>query len=67
MPSLMGSWVWVSPVHSPTGFMAMFYYLQFLDSPNLQGQITIFVSPQNRVAQIYPHFYGIKTLHYSEM
>jgi hypothetical protein len=27
---------------------------QILDSPNLEGQVPIFISPRNRVAQFYP-------------
>jgi hypothetical protein len=28
------------------------------DSPNLKGQVTVFVSPRNRVAQLYPQALG---------
>jgi hypothetical protein len=31
---------------------------KFLDSPNLEGQALLFVSPRNRVAQLYPRALG---------
>jgi hypothetical protein len=31
---------------------------QIRDSPNLEGQVPIFVSPRNRVAQLYPQGLG---------
>jgi hypothetical protein len=50
---------WASPVQSfsglsPTGVIAIFYSLNFLDSPNLEGQVPEFVSHRNKVAQLYP-------------
>jgi hypothetical protein len=27
---------------------------QIRDSPNLEGQVPVFISPRNRVAQLYP-------------
>jgi hypothetical protein len=27
---------------------------QIRDSPNLEGQVSVFISPRNRVAQLYP-------------
>jgi hypothetical protein len=33
--------------------MSIFYCLYFWDSPNLQGQVPVFVSSRNRVAQLY--------------
>jgi hypothetical protein len=36
----------------PTGLMSIFYCLYFLDSPNLEGQVPVFTSPRNRVAQL---------------
>jgi hypothetical protein len=43
---------------SPTGFMSIFYCIYFWDSPNLEGQIPVFISPRNRVAQLYPRTLG---------
>jgi hypothetical protein len=31
---------------------------QFRDSPKLEGQFTVFISPRNRVAQLYPQALG---------
>jgi hypothetical protein len=31
---------------------------QIWDSPNLVGQVPVFISPQNRVAQLYPRALG---------
>jgi hypothetical protein len=39
---------------SSTGLMSIFYCLYFWDSPNLEGQVPVFISPRNRVAQLYP-------------
>jgi hypothetical protein len=41
---------------SPTGLMTIFYC--FYDSPNLKGQIPVFISFRNRVAQLYPQAMG---------
>jgi hypothetical protein len=38
---------------SPPGPMTIFISL-FQDSHNLEGQVSIFISPRNRVAQLYP-------------
>jgi hypothetical protein len=38
---------------SPTGLMSIVYCLYFLDSPNLEGQVPVFISPRNRLAQLY--------------
>jgi hypothetical protein len=50
---------WPSPAQSfsgpsHTGLMTTFYSIRFEDSPNLEGQVTVFISPRNRVAQLYP-------------
>jgi hypothetical protein len=37
---------------SPTGLKTIFYYPNFLDNSNLEGQVPVF--PRNRVAQLYP-------------
>jgi hypothetical protein len=39
--------------------MSIFYCLNFLDSPNLEGQVPVFISPSNRVAQFYPWALGV--------
>jgi hypothetical protein len=31
---------------------------QIRDSPNLEGHVRVFISPQNRVAQLYPQALG---------
>jgi hypothetical protein len=31
---------------------------QIRDSPNLEGQVPVFISPRNRVAQLYPEAPG---------
>jgi hypothetical protein len=31
---------------------------QIRDSPNLEGQVPVFISPRNRVAQLYPQTLG---------
>jgi hypothetical protein len=69
-PSLMRGWVcnllyncfWALPELSPLGrspaeLMAIFYCLIW-DSPNQQGQVPVFISPRNRVAQLYPRALG---------
>jgi hypothetical protein len=38
---------------SPTGLGNILYCLYFRDSPNLEGQVPVFISPRNRVAQLY--------------
>jgi hypothetical protein len=38
---------------SPAEHTTIFYCLIW-DSPNLEGQIPVFISPRNRVAQLYP-------------
>jgi hypothetical protein len=35
---------------SPTGLVSILYYLYFWDSPNLEGQVPIFIFSRNRVA-----------------
>jgi hypothetical protein len=37
---------------SPAKLTTIFYYLIW-DSPNLEGQVPVFISPRNRVAQLY--------------
>jgi hypothetical protein len=43
---------------SPTGLMNIVYCLYFWDSPNQHGQVLVFVSPRNRIAQLYPRVLG---------
>jgi hypothetical protein len=38
---------------SPAELTTIFYCLIW-DSPNLEGQVPVFISPRNRVAQLYP-------------
>jgi hypothetical protein len=33
-------------------------YCLILDSPNFEGQVPVFMSPRNRVAQLYPRALG---------
>jgi hypothetical protein len=40
--------------------MIIFYFLR-LDSTNLEGQVPVFITPQNRVAQYF--FYGCVCVH----
>jgi hypothetical protein len=42
---------------SPVELMAIFYYLIW-DSPNLEGQVPVFIYPSYRVAQLYPRALG---------
>jgi hypothetical protein len=42
---------------SPAELTAIFYCLIW-DSPNLEGQVPVFISPINRVAQLYPRALG---------
>jgi hypothetical protein len=42
---------------SPVELTAIFYCLVW-DSPNLEGQVPVFISPRNRVAQLYPRALG---------
>jgi hypothetical protein len=69
-PSLTRGWVcnllynyfWALPEQSllgrsPAELTAIFYCLIW-DSPNLEGQVPVFISPRNRVAQLYPRALG---------
>jgi hypothetical protein len=62
--SVFFSFSWASPAQpfstrSPTDLMSIFYCLYFWDSPNLVGQVPVFISPRNRVAQLYPQKLGL--------
>jgi hypothetical protein len=39
---------------SPAGLKTIFYCLNSWDPPNLEGQVPVFISPRNRVAQLCP-------------
>jgi hypothetical protein len=52
----------VPPGLSPTGLKTIFYCPNSWDSPNLEGQVPVFISPRNRVAQIYPRALGSLSL-----
>jgi hypothetical protein len=43
---------------SPAWLKTIFYCLNAWDSPNLEGQVPVFIHPRNRVAQIYPRTLG---------
>jgi hypothetical protein len=50
---------WSSPAQSfsalsPAGLDDHILLSQIRDSPNLEGQVPVFISPRNRVAQLYP-------------
>jgi hypothetical protein len=47
---------------SPPGFMCIFYCLYFWDSPNLEGQVPVLISPRYRVAELYPRALGLSNL-----
>jgi hypothetical protein len=38
--------------------MTIFLLSQIRDSPNLKGQVPVFISPRNMVAQLYPQALG---------
>jgi hypothetical protein len=42
---------------SPEELMTAFY-CHIWDSPNLEGQVPVFISPRNRVAKLYPRALG---------
>jgi hypothetical protein len=51
--SVVFSCCWASPAQSfsglsPAGLKTVFYCPNFLDSPNLEGQVPVFISPQNQ-------------------
>jgi hypothetical protein len=39
---------------SPEGLITIFYCLNFWGFLNLEGQVLVFISPKNKVAQLYP-------------
>jgi hypothetical protein len=52
--SVVLSFSWASPAQPfsgliPTGLMSILYCPYFWDSPNLEGQVPVFISPRNRV------------------
>jgi hypothetical protein len=70
-PSQMRGWVchnccWPSPAQSfsrtSSAWLMTIFYSQIWDSPNLEGQVPVFISPKNRVAQHF--FYGCMCIHW---
>jgi hypothetical protein len=60
--NLLYNCFWALPEQSLLGgssaeLTAIFYSLIW-DSPNLEGQVPVFISPRNRVAQLYPRALG---------
>jgi hypothetical protein len=56
---LPSSYLTGSTIHlRPVGFKTVFFCPNFWDSSNLEGQVPIFISHRNRVAQIYPRALG---------
>jgi hypothetical protein len=52
--------VWpAQPFSGPKGLISIFYCLYFCDSPNLEVQVPVFISPRNRVTQLYPPALGL--------
>jgi hypothetical protein len=47
---------------SPAGLMAIFYCLNIETPPNLAGQVPVFISHRNRVAQLHPQTLGLSNL-----
>jgi hypothetical protein len=43
---------------TPIALMTIFYCLRFDTPRNLEGQVSVFVSPRNRVARLYPQALG---------
>jgi hypothetical protein len=55
--SVVYNFCWLSPAQSfsgpiPAGLMIIFYSLRF-EIPNVGGQVPVFISPRNKVAQLY--------------
>jgi hypothetical protein len=54
---------WASPAQPSSGLsttgLNIFYCPYFLDSPKMEGQVPVFVSPRNRVDQLYPRALGL--------
>jgi hypothetical protein len=53
-------WAWPGKSllgRNPAELMTIFYCL-ICDSPNLEGQVPVFISPRNRVAQLHPRALG---------
>jgi hypothetical protein len=60
--NLLYNWLWVLPEQSLLGPSSAepttIFYCLIWDSPNLEGQVPVFISPRNRVAQLYPQALG---------
>jgi hypothetical protein len=57
--SVVYSCCWASQAQSFLGpssacLMTMFLLSQIWDSPKLEGQLPVFISPSNRIVQLYP-------------
>jgi hypothetical protein len=64
--NLLYNYFWALPEQShlsrsPTELTAISYCLLW-DSSNLEGQVPVFISPRNRVAQLYPRALGFMLL-----
>jgi hypothetical protein len=46
----------------PTGLVSTVYCLYLWDSPNLEGQVLVFIPPRKRVGQLYPRVLGLTHL-----
>jgi hypothetical protein len=61
--SVVCNWCWSSPAQSfsnpsPAGLMTIFYDLTIRDSPDLECQVPVCISPRNRVARLHPQALG---------
>jgi hypothetical protein len=60
--NLLYNCFWALPEQSHLGWssaeLATILYCLIWDSPNLEGQVPVFVSSRNRVAQLYPRALG---------
>jgi hypothetical protein len=60
--NLLYNCFWALPEQSLSGRspaeLTAIFYCPIWDFPNLEGQVPIFISPRNRVAQLYPWALG---------
>jgi hypothetical protein len=47
-----------SPLGRSSAELTAIFYCLIWDSPNLEGQVPVFISPRNKVAQLYPRALG---------
>jgi hypothetical protein len=52
--SIVYNCCWYCQGPSPARLMTIFYCLRLKTPPNLQGQVSVFITPRIRVAQLYP-------------